>query len=335
MLWYEENNSKIAQSTRIRLARNLSGMSFPQNMDKDKKREVLNKIKDDILNGNSALEFSYYDMEKLPDIERLVLCEKHLISREMSQSDAGGVLVDKSQNMSIMLMEEDHIRLQIIKSGLCLDEAYSLANKVDDVISETVKYAFDEDFGYLTSCPTNTGTGMRASVMLHLPALVMTNKIESILHSASSMGITVRGFYGEGSKSIGSLYQFSNRVTLGADENEICDKLNAVVKQIIDKEQAVRDYLKSNNYEELSDRLWRSYGILRYARNISSEEAKNRLSDVKLGIDMGIIDDTGINPMKISVITEPGFVIQSAGKNLAPQARDKKRADIIRQLLNN
>ncbi len=334
MLWYE-NNSDIAQSTRIRLARNIKDTPFPNSLDEKIKESVAKKIRDAVMNGNSVLskDFLYTAMDEISDTEKLILCEKHLISPEMANSKSGGVITDKSENMSIMIMEEDHIRLQVIKGGLCLDEAYALADKIDDVISENVSYAFDENFGYLTQCPTNTGTGMRASVMLHLPALVMAGRIDSIINSASQLGITVRGLYGEGSKSLGALYQFSNRMTLGAGEKEICSKLNSIVMQIIEREKEAREFIKKENADVLADRVWRSYGILKYARSISSDEAKNLLSDVKLGIDMGIINADGVNPMKISVITEPGFIMDSAGKKLSAQERDKKRSEIIRDML--
>ncbi|MCH5186008.1 MAG: protein arginine kinase [Oscillospiraceae bacterium] len=335
MLWYKENNSGTAQSTRIRLARNIRNTPFPQKLDDNEKRELTEKIKNAVMNGNSALakNFSYIGMNEISENEKLILCEKHLISREMAASRNGGVITDKDENISIMIMEEDHIRIQIIKSGLCLDEAYGIADKVDDVINESLGYAYDEEFGYLTSCPTNTGTGMRASVMLHLPALVMTGRIDSIINSANQLGITVRGLYGEGSKGAGALYQFSNRVTLGAGETEICGKLGSIVNQIIDKEKAAREYIGKEMPNSLDDVVWRSYGILKYARSISSDEAKKLLSDVKLGIDMGIINVSGINTAELSVITEPGFIMSSAG-NISPAERDRKRSEIIREALN-
>lgn len=332
MLWYQEADG-IAESTRIRLARNAKNMPFPQII--ENKKEITAKIKDIIMNGNSALvkDFSYTGMDEISDNEKLVLCEKHLISREMASSKSGGVIINKAEDMSIMIMEEDLIRIQIIKGGLCLEEAYSIADKVDDVINEGVGYAFDEEFGYLTACPTNTGTGMRASVMLHLPALVLTGKINSIINSVSQIGITVRGLYGEGSQSAGALFQFSNRVTLGADEKEICGKLNSVVMQIIEHEKNAREYILREKRTAVEDRVWRAYGTLKYARSISSEETKNLLSDVKLGIDMGIIDVSGINPAEIAVITEPGFIMKREGTEISPAERDKKRSEIIRSIL--
>lgn len=332
MLWYQENTG-IAESTRIRLARNVKNTPFPQII--QNKKEVTDRIKNIIMGGSSTLvkDFSYIGMDEISENEKLVLCEKHLISREMAASKVGGVIINKDEDMSIMIMEEDLIRIQIIKGGLCLEEAYNIADKVDDVINEGVGYAFDEEFGYLTACPTNTGTGMRASVMLHLPALVLTGKINSVINSVSQIGITVRGLYGEGSQSAGALFQFSNRVTLGSEEKEICGKLNSIVMQITEQEKSAREYIMREKRTAIEDRVWRAYGTLKYARSISSEETKNLLSDVKLGIDTGIIDISGINPAEISVITEPGFIMQKEGTQISAAERDKKRSEIIRNIL--
>ena len=238
-------------------------------------------------------------------------------------------MISKDRTMSIMLMEEDHIRLQIIKDGFALDEAYSLASKVDDVIEENITYAFDNDFGYLTACPTNTGTGMRASVMMHLPALTMTENINRVISSAGSLGIEVRGLYGEGTKAYGNLYQISNRITLGLSESQVIEKLTNVVNQIIDMETKARNMLKEKNYDAIADRLFRSYGTLKYARSVSSSEAKSLLSDVMLGQSLGIIPkESKIAPLECMVLSEPALVCD--GKELSPNERDKKRAELIR-----
>jgi protein arginine kinase len=240
------------------------------------------------------------------------------------------VLVSKDKTMSIMLMEEDHIRLQIIKSGYALDEAYLEASRVDDVIEENVTYAFDSEFGYLTACPTNTGTGMRASVMLHLPALTMTENISRVISSANGLGIEVRGLYGEGTKAYGSLYQISNRITLGVSEEQSLEKLKNIVNQVVEMENKARKALEENSIDALSDKLYRSYGTLKYARSISSAEAKSLLSDVMLGQNMGIIPKDGkITPIECMVETEPALLC--GGKEIPPKARDKKRAEFIRE----
>ncbi len=275
MIWYKNNNSDIVVSTRIRLARNVDKTPFPNAL-KDTK-EVTEKIKNAVLGGNSTLakDFDFIDLDNTPLIRKQELAEEHLISPVMCEGKGKSVMISKDRTMSIMLMEEDHIRLQIIKDGFGLDEAYSLASKVDDVIEENITYAFDNDFGYLTACPTNTGTGMRASVMMHLPALTMTENINRVISSASSLGIEVRGLYGEGTKAYGNLYQISNRITLGLSESQVIEKLTNVVNQIVDMETKARNMLKEKNYDVIADRLFRSYGTFKYARSVSSSEAKS------------------------------------------------------------
>ncbi|MDY3972802.1 MAG: protein arginine kinase [Clostridia bacterium] len=329
MIWYKDNNSDIAVSTRIRLARNLDKTPFPNAL-KDTK-EVTEKIKNAILGSNSTLakDFDFIDLDNTPTIRKQEMAEEHLISPVMCEGKGKSVLVSKDKTMSIMLMEEDHIRLQIIKDGYALEDAYSLASKVDDVIEENVTYAFDNDFGYLTACPTNTGTGMRASVMLHLPALTMTENINKVIASAGSLGIEVRGLYGEGTKAYGSLYQISNRVTLGMTEEQSLERLKNIVGQVIEMETKARKALTDNSMDALSDKLYRSYGTLKYARSISSSEAKSLLSDVMLGQNLGILPMEGkITPLECMVITEPALLC--GGKELSPAERDKKRAELIR-----
>lgn len=329
MIWYKDNNSDIVVSTRIRLARNLDKTPFPNAL-KDTK-EVTEKIKNAILGSNSTLakDFDFIDLDNTPALRKQEMAEEHLISPVMCEGKGKSVLVSKDKTMSIMLMEEDHIRLQIIKNGYALEDAYSLASKVDDVIEENVTYAFDNDFGYLTACPTNTGTGMRASVMLHLPALTMTENINKVIASAGSLGIEVRGLYGEGTKAYGSLYQISNRITLGMSEEQSLEKLKNIVGQIVEMETKARKALTDNSADGLSDKLYRSYGTLKYARSISSSEAKSLLSDVMLGQNLGILPKEGkITPLECMVITEPALLC--GGKELSPAERDKKRAELIR-----
>lgn len=329
MIWYKNNNSDIVVSTRIRLARNVDKTPFPNAL-KDTK-EVTEKIKNAVLGGNSTLakDFDFIDLDNTPLIRKQELAEEHLISPVMCKDKGKSVMISKDRTMSIMLMEEDHIRLQIIKDGFALDEAYSLASKVDDVIEENITYAFDNDFGYLTACPTNTGTGMRASVMMHLPALTMTENIDRVISSAGSLGIEVRGLYGEGTKAYGNLYQISNRITLGLSESQVIEKLTNVVNQIIDMETKARNMLKEKNYDVIADRLFRSYGTLKYARSVSSSEAKSLLSDVMLGQSLGIIPkESKIAPLECMVLSEPALVCD--GKELSPNERDKKRAELIR-----
>lgn len=331
MIWYkEQNDNDIMVSTRIRLARNLDKYPFPAMLSAEGKDKVTEKIKNAVLDSNSTLakDFKWLQMKELPVGEKQELAEKHLISFDMAKSNYGSVLKSSDDTMSIMLMEEDHLRLQIILGGFKLRQAWEIANKVDDVIEENVSYAFSEEFGYLTACPTNTGTGMRASVMMHLPALTLTNNINKIISSASTLGLTVRGLYGEGSKAYGSLYQISNQVTLGISEDEIIAKLENIAGQIEAHEKDAREKLKSN--DNLADKLWRSYGVLKFARSVSSSESKALISDVILGENLGIIDTKGKMPlMQLMVETEPGLLM--SGGSMTPEERDKKRAELLRE----
>jgi len=335
MIWYkEQNDNDIVVSTRVRLARNLSKYPFPNAMDSEILKNAREEIESSIMNSNSTLskDFAVYRMDETDDVTKLMLAEKHLISPDLLKKKEASVLINKDESMSVMIMEEDHIRMQVIMGGFKLDEAYELADKVDDVLDENVGYAFDADFGYLTSCPTNTGTGLRASVMMHLPALTMTKSIQRIASSASNLGIAVRGMYGEGSKAHGSLYQISNQVTLGLSEKEIIEKVKNIVNQIAEHEQQARKRIIDNNKDYIEDKIWRSYGTLKYARSISSKEAIELISDVLMGKNMGIIE-TGNNFIELMVMTEPAYIEHMEQKRLSPEERDKKRAELIRKNL--
>lgn len=334
MIWYNDLNDGIILSTRIRLARNIEKTPFPSILKKEEKEKVRGMLSDSILKSNSTLskDFELFKLDEMTAVEKSAMAEEHLISPQMIKDYEGAVLVNKDKTMSIMLMEEDHIRLQIIKGGYCLDEAFDLADKVDNVMEESLTYAFDEKFGYLTACPTNVGTGMRASVMMHLPALVMTGNITRVLQSFSGMGIAVRGLYGEGTDAEGALYQISNSVTLGLSETEIIEKLKTVVERISEMEKQAREMLMKNREDDLKDKLMRSYGILKYAVKITSKEAKTMLSEVMLAQNMGIIDSDGkMTPLELIIKTSPSVISGDGG--LSPEERDKKRAELIRNNL--
>lgn len=333
MIWYKQkNDDDIVVSTRVRLARNLLNYPFPNAISKEAAKKAIEEVEKAIMESNSTLakDFDIYRISDTSEVDKTVLAEKHLISHELLNNSAASVMISKDESMSIMLMEEDHIRIQVILGGYRLDEAYETANRIDDVIDENVQYAFDADFGYLTSCPTNTGTGLRASVMMHLPALTMTDNISRIISSASNFGIAVRGLYGEGSKAYGCLYQISNQLTLGLTEKEILDKVRNIVNQIAEHEREARKKLMENNKEYIEDKLWRSYGTLKYARAISSQEAKALISDVIMGKNMGIIKDVNGNLIELSIMTEPASIKAAAKKQLTSAQRDVERASIIR-----
>ncbi len=333
MIWYKENNNDIVISTRIRLARNIKKYPFPNAMTDAQTKEAVSEIEKTLTESNSTLSktFKTLKLSELDEAKRGELIEKHLISPDLGKR--ASVMISDDECMSIMLMEEDHIRLQIIKGGFSLDEAWELADKVDDVIEENAEYAFHKDFGYLTACPTNAGTGLRASVMMHLPALTMTNNMGRIISSASNLGIAVRGLYGEGSKAYGSLYQISNQITLGLSEKELIEKLKNIVCQIKEHEENTRNNLLKNNKNSLEDRLWRAYGTLKYARSISSNETKSLISDVIMGVNMGIIPKDNTNFLQLIIETEPYTLSVKSKTPLTAEERDILRADTLRSVL--
>lgn len=332
MIWYKDYKDGIIVSTRIRLARNLDKIPFPAKLSDTEKTKIKAELEKSITESNSTLskDFDLINLDDVPDTKKAVMVEEHLISPQMTKGTQKSVLINKDKNMSIMLMEEDHIRLQVIMAGDELDKAYDLADKVDNVMEEKLTYAFREDFGYLTACPTNVGTGMRASVMMHLPALVMTGYISRVLQSFTGMGIAVRGLYGEGTNAEGAMYQISNSATLGMSEREIIDKLKSVVTRIMHLEAEMRAKLLKENPDTLRDRIMRSYGVLKFAHKITSSEAKTLLSDCLLGLDMGIIKEAGkISPIELMVIISPSAI---AGENtVTADERDIKRAELIRK----
>lgn len=333
MIWYsEKNDNDIMVSTRIRIARNLSKYPFPNMMSAENAAKVSENVKDAIFKSNSALasEFDYMEIAKSNPIDVMALTEQHFISPDLAKKKYGAVLINKDKTMSIMINEEDHIRLQVILAGLDLKKAWETASRVDDLIEENAEYAFDEHLGYLTACPTNIGTGLRASVMMHLPALTMTREINKIISSAGSLGITVRGIYGEGSEALGNLYQISNQITIGLNEEELINKVENIAKQIEEYEREARKKILETNRLALEDRVWRSYGILKYSRKISSKESKSLISDVILGKALNIIDEkTDLSLIELMVKTEPALV--AGTEEITPDERDKKRAGIIRE----
>lgn len=326
-------NNDIVITSRIRLARNLKNYKLPVKMSGEEAEKVVREVNSAVERMNMNYKLTY--LRDLSDIEKLTLIENHLISPALAEKkDKAAFLLSPNKKISIMLNEEDHIRIQTLDKGMSLRECFDLSNKIDDVIEETVDYAFDMELGYITSCPTNIGTGMRASVMVHLPALSITNQIEKLLYGVSQLGVAVRGVYGEGTKSMGHLYQISNQGTLGTSEETLIEKITQIVNQIVEKEMRTREHLKKNNYDEIEDDFYRAYGVLTNARKISTEEAMKLLSLIKLGMEMDMINTSGsmnLNEMMMKI--QPNNIISLSEKELAPIERDKKRAEIIRNVL--
>ncbi|WP_281883957.1 protein arginine kinase [Paenibacillus sp. YYML68] len=338
--WMKGNGpeSDIVISSRVRVARNLRQYPFPMLATNQQSEEVLHKAAE--LMNNEELstisQFTLVPLSQLNELQRRVLVEKHLISPALAnESRNGAVILSDNESISIMVNEEDHLRIQCLCPGFQIKEAWDLAGQIDDLFEVQLEYAFDEKRGYLTSCPTNVGTGIRASVMLHLPALVVTQQINRILSAITQVGLAVRGLYGEGSEALGNLFQISNQITLGQSEEEIIENLYSVVRQIIEHERAARQKLLQDSRAKLLDRVSRSFGILSYAAIMDSKEAAQRLSDVRLGIDMGFIKKLSPQVLnELMVITQPGFLQQIAGEKLSAEERDIRRAQLIRDKIS-
>ncbi|MCL6446388.1 MAG: protein arginine kinase [Alicyclobacillus sp.] len=328
----------IVISSRVRVARNLEGVPFPTLQTDSHAAAVIDAVQHALASPEVQANLGRIELVRCADmspLDRMALVEKHLISRDLAeQSRHGAVAMRDDEVISIMVNEEDHLRIQCIMPGLRLSEAWELASRVDDALEKSLTYAFQERLGYLTACPTNVGTGIRASVMMHLPGLVLTGQINRLLQAVSQVGLTVRGMYGEGSDAAGNLFQVSNQVTLGETEEEIIGNLSSVVNQLIDHERNARRALLQENREALEDRICRSFGILAYARRMDSKETLQRLSDVRLGIDLGIIRGVSAGILKeLMVMTQPAFLQKYYRQELSPGERDIRRATLIRERL--
>lgn len=330
-------DADIVISSRVRLARNLAKFPFPHllNPEKGEKfiqlfNEVWRKISPE-MQGMTLLMF-----DQLSNLDRQILVEKHLISPNHAKNNSAysGVLVNDDGSLAIMINEEDHLRIQCFLPGLQLEESLDRAQQIDDALEGELSLAFDERRGYLTACPTNTGTGMRASVMLHLPAFVVSGQLNFLFQNISQLGMTVRGLYGEGTEVVGNLFQMSNQITLGQTEEDIRSKLTSVTGQIVEQERAMRQRIQSDMPYQLEDRVGRAYGILTNARVITSNEAMNMLSDLRLGVDLGIIKDIDVFALnQLLVAIRPAHLQKKAGSEMEAFARDIKRAGVIKEKL--
>ena len=330
--WYKtKSNNDVVLSTRIRFARNIADYPFPCRLDAEGREKVCHAVRD-ALADVSGLKLNYIEMQSLTQKQAVSLAERHLISPEFASPQKGrALLLSDDESVSIMLCEEDHIRIQVIRGGLDLEGAFEMANRIDDLLDSKLHFAFDERIGYLTQCPTNLGTGMRASVMLHLPALSKCNQMSRLAATVSKLGLTVRGILGEGTSAKGDIYQLSNQVSLGISEQSALDNLKAITMQIATQERtAGEEYVKNVN---ILDRINRSYGILSTARLLSTDEMLDLFSWVRLGAAYGIID------ADISVLNELTETMQAAtiacanGENLNGDERDGIRANTVRERL--
>ncbi len=327
--------SDIVMSTRIRLARNVVEYPFPTRCQDGRRRELERFLRDRLRQAELGAEVGYQNLGSADPIDRQCLVERHLISKDhASGRGERGVALEPRGTLSIMVNEEDHLRIQVLRSGFQPDIAWEQIAQVDRRLEDHLEYAFSPEFGYLTACPTNVGTGMRVSVMLHLPALVMTKQIEKVFHAVSKINLAVRGFYGEGTQALGDFYQISNQVTLGPSEEEILKTMADHVPQIIKFERNVRETLITENRVGLEDRVWRAYGMLERARLITSEETMEYLSMVRMGVNLGLIDTFPISAVnELFILTQPAHLQKLNGRELNTPERDENRARYVRQRL--
>ena len=322
----------IVVSSRVRLARNLKGTPFPGWAKKAERVTILERIRPHVEGLPEMAEAVSLACQDLSALEKQVLVERHLISREHAAKGLGSaVVMNRRQNLSIMVNEEDHLRMQSIRSGLQLKAAFKSVNKVDTELEQQLDFAFDPTLGYLTACPSNVGTGMRASAMVHLPGLVLSEQINQVVQAVNKIGLAVRGLYGEGTEALGNLFQVSNQTTLGETEEQIIDRLQKVILQIIEHEQNARMTLLQHRSSTLLDHVGRAYGILRYAYSMNSKEALNLLSLAKLGCDLGFYPEPwSVAVDELFIETQPAHLQKGSQQKLAADERDGLRAEIIR-----
>lgn len=333
-------HSEIVISSRIRLARNLAGYPFVNRANRRQRFEILERCKNEVMSGRLAEGVVWVSLPESNELDRLLLVERHLISRQHAQAGEDlprAVAIGADETFAIMVNEEDHLRIQVLRSGMQLSEAFDQINRLDDVLEEHLDFAYARRFGYLTACPTNAGTGIRVSVMLHLPALKLTGEIEKVRRAARDMHLAVRGMFGEGSDALGDLYQVSNQTTLGRSEQDIlADFQNAVVPQIIAYEQQARQALLRQRLAQLDDKVWRAWALLTHARVIGSEEVLGLLSHLRLGVNLGRIDRIDIRTInELFLLTQPAHLQRLTGREMDAAGRREARAQLIRQRLGS
>ncbi|MCH2209994.1 MAG: protein arginine kinase [Fuerstiella sp.] len=330
-------DADIVVSSRIRLARNVAGFPFMAKADDDVRLRLVETLRSAVTAASSSQNFQFLNIALLEELDAQLLMERQLISRELADMNGPrGVIVGPGEHVSVMLNEEDHLRIQVLQSGYALKECWKTADELDTGIEKSVTYAFDEEFGYLTACPTNVGTGIRVSVMMHLPGLRMTREIQKVNQAAQKINLAVRGLYGEGSQALGDFFQISNQMTLGCPEQELIDNMMEVVPQIVGYERRVRDLLCRENRQALDDKISRARAILTGARSISSDETMHLLSNLRMGINLGIIEDISIGDVNaLFVHTQPSHLQKLHGGPLKTAERNAARAGFLRNRLGS
>ena len=331
-------HSEVVISSRIRLARNVAGEIFCAKLSRPKRAELERRVRDSILSASIAPTMLYVDLQQIADLERELLVERHLISKPHANTDgARGVAISDDEQVSIMVMEEDHLRMQVLRSGLQLDEAWEQINAIDDKLEDSLEFAYHNRFGYLTACPTNIGTGIRVSVMLHLPALKMTGEIEKVFRAAKELKLAVRGLYGEGTEATGDFYQISNQTTLGKLEDDIIsDFKHTIIPKIVEYEQMARRALLNDRGRALDDKVFRAIGVLRSARLLASEEVLFLLSHLRLGVNLGRVKGVDIATInELFQNTQQAHLQKLLNKKLEGDDRRAARAQFVRQRLGS
>jgi protein arginine kinase len=323
----------VVLMTRIRLARNLTGRSFPGWAGRDGRADVLAACRTALAGAGPLKRALNVPLDEVGPLERQILVERHLISRELSGSKGGaGVVINKEQTFSVMINEEDHLRIQVLRAGFQLKKAWAAITELDSKLEATLDYAYSPTLGYLTACPTNLGTGMRASAMMHLPALVIAGQMEKVVRAVNQLGMVVRGLFGEGSDASGSIFQISNQTTLGESEEDIIKRLQSVLQSIVEHELNARAKLLESDGSKLHDKIGRAYGILQNSHLLSSSEAMNLLSLLRLGIDLGIFPEAARTAIdRLFIEAQPGHIQHATGKpELETAERDALRASRLR-----
>jgi protein arginine kinase len=327
----------VVLSTRVRLARNVAGCRFPTSADTDTKKRVVSYFDSAMTRSKSLSEGKYFKAADITEIDRDFLIERHLISPTFLNGDISKALfIGQAERVSIMVNEEDHLRIQALSAGFDPQGSWEMATRYDSEIGKYLEYDYDHDFGFMTACPTNAGTGMRASVLIHLPGLVLTREIDKVISKITRSGLLVRGFYGEGSEVLGNLFQVSNQNTLGISEIEILNQISRVTREIVEAEAAARQRLMDEAADMVEDKIWRAYGILKYARVLSSEEVMNLLSAVRLGHALKIIDFLNVALInEMLLLSQPAHLQMFYGQEMDPNKRDFVRAQMVREKLRN
>ena len=331
--------SDIVVSSRLRLARNLADFPFLQKLNPEQQEEIVDLVEEAAKKSERMKESMYIRYHNLTDLDRQFLLERHLISREHAgEKGEKAVAITPNEVVSIMVLEEDHLRLQTFQSGFNLMETWRIVNQIDNELEKSLNYSFNPDLGYLTACPTNVGTGLRASCMLHLPSLVLTKQVHKVLQALAKLNLAARGLYGEGTQAVGNFFQFSNQMTLGQNEEEIIDGLASVIRQVIEHEKEARQYLLDKRKAKFEDQIWRALGTLKSARVMSSSEATQLLSLIQLGTHMGLLDLLKMTRQELNalfLLIQPAHLQKMTGKTLNSSERDICRADLIRSRLKN